>query len=81
MGFGDKAQWLAKYVELMRYVQLSASQIVCNTGVETLFVSLGLNCPIIEASKLSLLKCVILVQGAGVSEQTMIESKEGGHLP
>ena len=55
MGFGDKAQWLAKYVELMRYVQLSDSQIVCNTGVETLFVSLGLNCPIIEASKLSLL--------------------------
>ena len=42
-------------IELMRYVQLSASQIVCYTGVETLFVSLGLNCPIIEASKLSLL--------------------------
>ena len=36
MGFGDKAQWLAKYVELMRYVQLSTSQIVYNTGVETL---------------------------------------------
>ena len=73
MGFGDKAQWLAKYVELMRYVQLSASQKVYNSGVETLFVSMGLNCPFSEVSKVaSALICIILMQGAWVSEQTMI---------
>ena len=78
MGFGGKAQWPAKYAELMKYLQLSTSQIV---------YILVLNTFCIHGAKVSLywgfksclcFNCVILVQGDGVSEQTMI--KGGGTL-